>query len=140
MGGVTGSSKNAAVRLERFAAEVPAKLAKALAPMLDERQRDMFANEQDPYGNAWAPLKPSTVRRKKGNTVILSRKNELGPGTYVLYTGRRLVFTYGPNAQYAQDGSDNRVPRLVAPSYGIPKTWKADAIRAQAEVAKRGLK
>jgi hypothetical protein len=143
MGGVYGSSKNAATRIAKFAAEVPQRLAKELAPMLDERARDMFTNEADPYGNPWAPLKASTVRRKKGNSVILYRSNNLGPGTYVLYTGRRLVFTYGPAAQYAQDGDEgrgNRSPRLLAPTFGIPKSWKADAARAQAAVAARGLK
>lgn len=146
MGGVYGSTKNAAVRLEKFAAELPAKLAKALAPMLDERTRDMFANETDPYGNKWAPLAASTLRRKRltpGGPVILYRHGELGPGSYVLYTGRRLVFTFGPAAQHAQDGDPgrgNRPPRLLAPTFGIPKSWRDDAKRAQAEIAKRGAK
>ncbi len=140
MGGIYGSTKNAASRLERFAAEVPKELAKALAPKLDQRVRDMFTNETDPYGNPWAPLKASTIRRKKGNGVILSRTNELGNSSYVLHTGGRLVFTFGASAQYAQDGDSGRgarVPRMVAPAYGIPKSWKADVIAAQAEVAKR---
>lgn len=140
MGGVYGSTKNAGTRLAKFAAEVPSKVAKELAPMLDERTRDMFANETDVYDNAFAPLAASTVRRKKGNSVVLYRTNQLGPGTYVLYTGRRLVFTYGPKAQYAQDGDQgrgNRPPRLLAPAYGIPKSWKADAAAAAARVAKK---
>jgi hypothetical protein len=141
MGGVYGSSKNAATRLANFAAEVPARVAKELAPVLDEFARDMFANEEDVYGRPWAPLAASTVRRKRGNSVILSRTNNLGPGTYVLYTGRRLVFTYGPGAQYAQDGDagrGNRPPRLLAPAYGVPKAWKAAAAAAAARVAKKG--
>jgi hypothetical protein len=59
----------------------------------------------------------------------------------VLYTGRRLVFTYGPAAQYAQDGDagrGNRPPRLLAPAYGAPKAWKAAAAAAAARVAKKG--
>jgi phage gpG-like protein len=140
MGGIYGSTKNAAKRLENFAQEIPAKVAKQLAPMLDERVRDMFTNETDPYGNKWAPLKASTLRRKKGNSVILYRTGALGQGSYVLYTGRRLVFTFGPAAQYAQDGDPgrgNRPPRMVAPAYGMPKPWRDDAKRAAAEVAKR---
>jgi hypothetical protein len=143
MGGVFGSSKVAAARVARFAAEVSQRVAKELAPMLDQRTRDMFANESDPYGNPWAPLRTSTVRRKKGNSVVLYRNNHLGPGTYVLYTGRKLVFTYGPAAKEAQDGDQgrgNRPPRMVAPAFGAPKSWLADAKRAQAIVAKRGVK
>lgn len=141
MGGVFGSTKNAATRVANFASTVTARVAKELAPMLDELTRDMFANETDPYGKPWAPLAASTVRRKNGNSVILSRTNQLGPGTYVLYTGKRLVFTYGPNAGYAQDGDPgrgNRPPRLLAPTFGIPKSWTAAAATARARVAAKG--
>jgi hypothetical protein len=141
VGGVYGSTKNAATRVAKLAAEIPQRVAKELAPRLDQRARDMFANEEDVYGKPFAPLAASTVRRKKGNSVILYRNNELGPGTYVLYTGRRLVFTYGPAAQYAQDGDagrGNRPPRLLAPTFGIPKTWLADLAAARARVAARG--
>lgn len=140
MGGVHGTSKPAAVRLEKFANEIPAKLAKALAPLLDQLTRDMFTNETDVYDSPFAPLAESTIRRKKGNSVILSRTNELGNSTYVLYTGRRLVFTYGQSAVYAQDGDQgrgNRPPRLLAPPYGPPKSWNAAVRQAQAELAKR---
>ena len=140
MGGVYGSAKNAASRLAKFAAEVPQRVAREFAPMLDQRVRDMYANETDPYGKPWAPLKASTVRRKRGNSVILYRTGAMGSGSHVRYAGRRLVFTYGPAAQYAQDGSDNRGPRLVAPAYGIPASWREDMRRAQAAVAAKGAK
>jgi hypothetical protein len=137
-GGVYGSTKNAAARVAKFAAEVPQRVAKELAPLLDQRARDMFTNETDVYGRPFAPLAASTVRRKGGNSVPLYRDNLLGPGTYVLYTGRRLVFTYGPKAGYAQDGDPgrgNRPPRLLAPTFGIPKSWLADLATARARVA-----
>lgn len=55
---------------------------------------------------------------------------------------RRLVFTYGPAAQYAQDGDSgrgNRPPRLLAPTFGIPKAWRAAMAAAQARIAKKGV-
>lgn len=140
MGGVYGSTKNAATRVSRFAAEVPQRIARELAPMLDNRVRDQFANETDPYGKPLAPLKASTIRRKRGNAVILYRTGRLGAGSHVRFAGRRLVFTYGPASQYAQDGEPGeREPRHVAPAYGIPASWKADAAAAAARVAKRGV-
>lgn len=141
MGGVYGSTKNAAVRVAKFAEELPARVAKELAGPLDELTRDMFTNETDPYGKPWPALAASTIKRKGGNSVILSRTNQLAPGTYVLYTGRRLVFTYGPAAGFAQDGDPgrgNRPPRLLAPTFGIPKSWREAARAAQAAVAKKG--
>lgn len=143
MGGVYGTSKLAAARVERFAVEVRGKLAKAAAPRIDNLIRDQFANETDPYGKPWAPLKASTVRRKGGNAVILYRTGSLGAGSYALNTGGRLVIRYGPAAQYAQDGDagrGQREPRMVAPAYGPPASWKRAIVEAAADVAKRGAK
>lgn len=141
MGGVYGSTKNAAVRLDKFATGVRGALAKALAPKIDARLQAMFATQCDPYGRPWAALKASTIRRKGGDATILHRDNNLGPGTYCLATGNRLVITMGPNAKFAQDGiPGTREPRMVAPAQGIPRTWNQDMVEAQAEVAKQVAK
>lgn len=146
MGGVYGSSKAAASRVAKFAAELPQRLAKALAPKIDQRLRDMATNETDVYGAPFAPLAASTIKRKArsmGGPLILTRTNAMWNGTHARYAGRRLVITYGPAAKHAQDGDQgrgNRPPRLVAPTHGIPATWRADMREAQAEVAKGGAK
>jgi hypothetical protein len=141
MGGVCGSSKNAAVRLDKWTAAIPRELAKALAPKIDARLQTMFATGTDPYGRPWEPLKASTIKRKGGNSTILVRDNNLAPGTYAIATGGRLVITIGPAGQYAQDGDPGtREPRMVAPAHGMPKTWNQDMAEAQTEVAKQVTK
>jgi hypothetical protein len=139
MGGVTSPGlKGAISRLEKFSTSFRPAVAKRLAP----RIRDMFTNETDPYGRKWAPLKTSTLRRKRnspGGSIILSRTFELSNSSYALYTGKRIVITYGASGQYAQEGDSgrgNRPPRLIVPSLGQPKTWKDDAEAATNEVVK----
>ncbi len=142
MGGATSPGlKGAISRIEKFATGMRPAVAKRLSPKINERIRDMFTNETDPYGRPWAPLKASTLRRKRysaGGPIILSRTFELGNSSYALYTGKRVVITYGEAGQYAHEGDSgrgNRPPRLLLPSLGIPKTWKVDLEAATNEAA-----
>jgi hypothetical protein len=64
----------------------------------------------------------------------------LANSSYALYTGKRVVITIGESGQYAQEGDTgrgNRPPRLVLPSFGIPKLWNQDAELATIEAAKQ---
>lgn len=144
MGGVASPGiKGAITRTEKFLTGFRPAVAKRWAPRANERIRDMFTNETDPYNRKWAPLAASTLRRKKyspGGPIILSRTFELANSSYALYTGRRVVITIGESGQYAQEGDTgrgNRPPRLLLPSLGIPKLWKQDAELATIEAAKR---
>jgi hypothetical protein len=142
MGGATSPGlKGAISRIEKFATSFRPAVAKRLAPRIDQRIRDMFTNETDPYGRKWPPLAASTLQRKRnspGGSIILSRTFELANSSYALYTGKRIVITYGPSGQYAHEGDSgrgNRAPRLILPSFGMPKTWNSDAQDAADEVA-----
>ena len=132
--------KNAITRLERFTAGIPRAVAKHLAPMLEARTRAMRDGQTDPYGKALAPLADSTIRKKGGDSRILRDTNQADAETYVLNVGPQIVFRYGEVYQYAQNGAPNRPVRLVAPIYGIPKTWTQDMKVAQAMAAKEALK
>lgn len=143
MGGIYGSTKNAATRVAKFGAEISGEVAKIFAPILDKRIQEQFDNETDPYGNPQAPLKASTVRRKNGDVRILRRTNEMQASTYVHAPGGKLVIRYGDKAKYAQDGDPGRgarVPRMVAPAYGIPKSWREDLKKAAVLAAQRSAK
>lgn len=142
-GAVSPGLKGAIVRTEKFSTSVRPAVAKRLAPRIDQRYRDVFTNECDIYGRPFAPLAASTLRRKKyspGGPIILSRTFELANSTYALYTGKRVVITIGESGQHAQEGDTgrgNRPPRLVLPSFGIPRLWKQDAELATIEAAKQ---
>lgn len=139
--GFSASTKAAVSHLKGLA-KVPSKIARAVATRLDNRYRDMFANERDPYGRPWAPLKASTLRRKGGNSVVLYRTGALNAETSVTpAAGSGVKIKLGPAAIYAQEGDPgrNRPPRLLLPSYGLPATWRQD-IRTEAEAAVKGAR
>lgn len=139
MGGIISPGlKGAIARIEKFASSARGKVAKKLAPKLDARIQAQFDNGTDAYGKPWAPLLPQTVRRKGGNAQINVRTGETGASSYALATGNRVVITYGGAAIHLQNGDPgkNRVPRPIAPTGTIPKTWSQDAKDAADEVAK----
>lgn len=107
-------------------AKVPARLSRptiaALNPLIDE----MFQNGTNPYRKPWAPLKPSTVKRKRGNTQILVRSRKLWPGTkFIAKGGAGVALVIGPAGEWAQSGAPNREVRDVVPAYGLPSHWRA---------------
>lgn len=126
--GFTGSTKLAVARLRELH-KIPSKAAPKVAARINERLRDQAANETDPYGKPLAALKASTIRRKAGNSVILYRTGKMWNGTSAKpMRGSGVQVTYGQAAQYAQEGDPGRgrVPRMVAPTYGIPAKWRRD--------------
>jgi hypothetical protein len=137
--GLSGSSKLGIARL-RDLAKVTSRISRDVAARIDNRVQDMFASESDPYGRAWPALKASTVKRTRGNSVVLYRKGKLRAGTRVVPArgaGVRIIF--GPAAEHANEGAPNRARRLLLPEYGIPAKWRQD-IRdaAAAYLASRG--
>lgn len=143
MGGATSPGMKGAIsRIEKFATGLRNGVAKKLAPKINKRYETAFATQTNIYGKPQPPLAASTLVRKKntpGGSHILQRFFDLVNGTYVLATDTRLIITIGESGQYAHEGDSgrgNRPPRLLLPSLGIPKTWKADAEAATDEVVK----
>jgi len=114
-------------RAAQALAGIPARAAGPIAVALNERVLDTYRNEQDPYGNAWAPLAASTVRRKHGNTVILYRSGASGAdcGARAI-AGAGVAVWAGGAAKYHQEASGSRPARPVLPDRGLPPKWRAD--------------
>jgi hypothetical protein len=114
-------------RLARNLAAIPAKLAPAVAQRLQERVRDTYANEEDAYGNPWPELAESTVRRKGGNSVILTRTGASQADCGARALGGAGVAVYaGGAASHHQQASGTRPARPVLPDHGLPPTWRQD--------------
>lgn len=121
---IAGLPKLAA--LLRGLAAVPSRVSRPLADALTEEIRSEFTGEQDPYGVAWAPLKPSTVRRKGGNTVILYRTGTTGAACYAAPGGGAGVrIVAGGAAVWHQRAYGSRPARPVLPDRGLPPKWRA---------------
>lgn len=119
--------------------DVPSKVARRCVGPLNRKIADMFNRGEDPYGNKWAALKPSTIQRKRGDARILIRRFQLMPGTFFeAMAGAGLRLIMGPNAEWAQRGSRNREVRKVAPDQGTPAAWNdivAEETRKEAKAA-----
>ncbi len=122
--------------------KVPSQVGRRAVPRLNKRIAQMFSNGTDPYGNKWAALKASTIKRKKGDTRILIRKFQLMPGTFFATTGGAgIKMVVGRAGNRAQDGGKHRVPRIIVPQYGLPSTWRDDLVKSAREAARAaGLK
>ncbi len=111
--------------LDRMA-RVPSRVAVPAARALETRWRASYAAGTDPYGKPWAPLKPSTVRRK-GHATILVETGETFDLTRVLaLPGAGIKFTVGPKGFWHLTATENRAARPILPLYGLPATWRAD--------------
>lgn len=125
-------------RLCRGLADIPSRVAPKVAARLDQRVLDTYANECDPYGVPWPELAESTVRRKGGNSVILTRTGESRAdcGAHAL-GGAGVAVWAGGAAGYHMTADGTRPARPVLPTHGLPPTWRADiAEETGAEFAK----
>ena len=114
-----------AARALRELSRVPAQAAADAADELDAVIREQHGAEVDPYGQPWAPLKPSTVKRKGGDTRILKRSDvmldeiEIRPAQ-----GAGLTLTFGAAyAAFHQLGTKDMVPRRLLPIAAMPAAW-----------------
>jgi phage gpG-like protein len=82
-----------------------------------------FSSQQDPYGNAWAPLSPYTLKRKKTNRIMFETGNLMRS-----FNIDRNDLSLSFNIDYAikhQTGETRLPQRLLLPieSRGLPNTW-----------------
>lgn len=104
---------------------IPSRIARTVADRLNEEIGDQFVRQTDPYGKPWAPLLPSTVRRKRGDTRILARTDELASTTEASPTaGAGIEITSVEYGQFHQSGTKNMTRRAVLPDEGeLPPAW-----------------
>ena len=88
-----------AAGLERFEAEKP-RILREIGMSLLVSIRQGFEAERSPEGEAWEPLKPATVRQRKGDAhPILQRKGRLKKSITIKMTPDCLFV--GTNLAYA---------------------------------------
>lgn len=70
-----------------------------LGPSLVGSTQQRFETETDPQGRKWIPLRPATIRAKRGDTRILRRRNILW-GSLTFNVGPAFL-AWGTNVAYA---------------------------------------
>lgn len=132
--------------LDRLA-YVPRKTAAIAAPLLTRELQRQFRAGVDPYGRAWAPLRPSTLA--KGRTPPpLTDSGDLAGGTKAMVrdgnrAGIHIVLgaRYGYFAQSGfRAGRTNVKPRRILPQQGMPAAWAAILKRAARQAFREAAK
>jgi hypothetical protein len=121
--------RSAAISL-RALSRVPAQAAEDASRELEAVLREQHGEEVDPYGNPWAPLAESTIKRKGGDTRILRRTDTMLDELSIRPSpGAGLTLTFGaPYAAFHQVGTKDMPARRLLPIAAMPKTW-SDAIK-----------
>ncbi len=116
--------------------DIPSRIAAEVADGITDEIRQQFEDGVDAYGNPWAPLLPSTVRRKKGDARILRSTDNLSQHTVAVPTsGSGIDITSVDYGGYHQGPAENRVARPILPDGGeLPESWQ-DIIDVAAENA-----
>jgi hypothetical protein len=128
-------------------AQVPRRAATIAAPGLTRLLQAEFREGKDPYGRAWAPLRPATLATGRRPPPLTGFTRALKRGTRAEqpranYAGIRLVVG-APYGYFAQVGFRNartgtRVPsRRILPQHGVPRAWSAVLDRAVSQAARQ---
>jgi hypothetical protein len=123
--------------------EVPRKMAVIAAPKLSALLQDQFDRGADPYGRAWAPLKPSTIAKgRRPPPLTDTRKLREKTVVKVAQYGLRMIvgMPYGFFHQVGFKVSKTRVPpRRILPQYGLPASWKRVLDESARQAAREAL-
>jgi phage gpG-like protein len=117
--------------LERLAG-LSSRITKPVAEGINSLIKTQFSTGQDPYGKAWAPLLPSTVRRKKGDNRVLLRSDRLSIETVAKATsGSGISIVSVDYGSFHQSGTVHMGSRQILPARSdLPVSWQ-NLIRAE---------
>lgn len=120
--------------------QLPRDLARAAAPDIALAVRAEFQNGTDPYGQPWAPLRPSTLRQHGPPPLTASGRAKdrttVTPGRLGIVI--RLGASYLAFHQVGfRVGRTKVPPRKVLPNRGLPRAWRAILNRRARELARR---
>jgi hypothetical protein len=112
--------------------DVPRRVSVDVAPKLTRLLDQEYAQGRDPYGRAWAPLRPATIATGRRNPPLTGFTRQLRRDTRV--TARvanragliiQLGADYGYFAQVGfRVGRTVVKPRRILPQFGWPESWR----------------
>jgi hypothetical protein len=113
-----------AARLAELA-KIPSRVAARVASDIDAQLKGEFDHGVNAYGNAWKPLLPQTIRRKRGDARILRRTDQLSAETGAKpAAGAGIEITSLDYGSFHQTGTSRMVARKILPDGGaLPKPW-----------------
>lgn len=113
--------------------QVPSRVSRAGSERIQTLIAQQFVAQTDPYGNAWAPHKPSTVK-ELGSHSILSLTGALSNVEVKPMSGAGIQITLGASyGAFHQTGTRNMAARPILPNAGLPDSWSAALEASSAE-------
>ncbi len=115
------------------------EIAAEAAPKIEALVSQEFSAQKDPYGKAWAPLAPSTVRRK-GSSRILTHTGAMASSVNVKAEGASIALSIDDPGIHHQFGTKHMPARPVLPSDSLPQAWQDEIEGAAARAVAKALK
>lgn len=121
-------------RALRDLTKVPSRAAVSASQKIRRLITEEFNRGEDPYGNAWTPLKPATLARGRRpppltDTGRLRRSIRVFP---MAKSGIQVTIG-APYAAFHQRGTSRMASRPILPKHGLPKKWFAAIERSVKE-------
>ena len=123
-------------------AQVPSRVAAPVAADINEELARQFAQGSDPYGQPWQKLRPSTIR-KKGHDLIMIDTGETERETRAVpMQGAGIELVSTEQAQHHQTPGDHGRPaRPVLPNKAdLPISWQKSIEKRTEEAFRKVLK
>lgn len=119
-------------------AKIPSQLSKPVSEEINKFIQSQFAQGQDPYGKDWAPLMPSTIKRK-GHSSILVEKGKLAASTVAIpMSGAGIELRSIDYGNFHQFGTKYMVAREILPGRDeLPLAWQAAIKKAFSDKMKQ---
>jgi hypothetical protein len=131
--GAFGSALQRVMGTLRQLSRVPSAAAADASKDIAKLIADQFSGQSDPYGNAWAPLKQSTIDRW-GEHSTLDLFGSMKDIDVRPAPGAGIVIRLGAEySRFHQTGTRYMASRPILPWRGLPDTWRrviADAVDA----------
>lgn len=124
----------------RKLASVPAAVSREAAPAIKALIAEQFSSESDPYGNAWAPYSPGSIKRGR-KPPLLDETGALKDAQVEPLPGAGISVTFGPEyAGFHQTGWKWAPARRLFPNGPLPATWRAALQSIHERVIRERLK
>ncbi len=121
---------------------LPSRIVGEVADGINTELRSEFESGANAYGNAWAPLLPQTVARKRGDSRPLRRTDGLMNQTVARPTsGAGIDITSLDFGTFHQGGTVHMVPRKILPDGSAqPPSWQRVIETAKANAFTRAMR
>lgn len=119
---------------------VPSRVTGRGAPAIEQMWRRNYMASKDPYGNEWAGLRPSTIKKKGHDWIMVDTQETLNQTRVKRLSAAGLVLQTGHKASWHMQATANRPARRVLPAFGLPKTWRAKLREIATEEFKKAVR